>query len=77
MRFRSPQELRAATSRIDAQYGHKWYEDVFEQWIHRHRVCAKNIILKRSKQTVICLEVYTLVSSTTSQNQRRHVPGSH
>ena len=41
MRFRSLQELRAATSRIDAQYGHQWYENVFEQWIHRHRVCVE------------------------------------
>ena len=37
MRFRSLQELRAATSRILEQYRHQWYEVVFEQWIHRHR----------------------------------------
>ena len=37
MRFRSLQELQAATSPIVAQYGQQWYEDVFEQWIHHHR----------------------------------------
>ena len=31
MRFRSLQELQAATSRIVAPYGQQWYEDVFEQ----------------------------------------------
>ena len=40
MRFRFLQELRAATSRIVAQYVQQWYEDVFEQWIHRHRHCV-------------------------------------
>ena len=37
MRFRSLQELRAATSQILEQYGHQWHEVVFEQWIHRYR----------------------------------------
>ena len=41
MRFRSLQKLRAATSWIVAQYGQQWYEDVFEQWIHRHRRCVE------------------------------------
>ena len=41
MRFRSLQDLGAATSRIVAQYGLQWYEDVFEQWIHRHRRCVE------------------------------------
>ena len=41
MRFRSLQELRSATSRIVAQYGQQWYEDVFGQWIHRHRRCVE------------------------------------
>ena len=31
MRFRSLQELRAATSRIVAPYGQQWYVNVFEQ----------------------------------------------
>ena len=37
---------------------------------------AKDIILIRSKQTVVCLEVHTLMSPTTSQNRRRRAPGS-
>ena len=41
MRFRSLQELRAATSRTDAQYRQQWYEDVFKQWIYRHRRCVE------------------------------------
>ena len=41
MRFRSLQKLRAATSRIVAEYGQQWYADVFEQWIHRHRHCVE------------------------------------
>ena len=41
MQFRSLQELRAATSRIVAQYGQQWYNDVFEQWLHRHRRCVE------------------------------------
>ena len=71
MRLLSLQELRAATSRIFAQYGQKWYEDVFEQWIHHHRRCVEceGHYLRRN-QTVVCLEVHTLTSSTRSQNQR-------
>ena len=41
IRFRSLQELRAATSRIVAQYGQQWYENVFEQCIHHHRRSVK------------------------------------
>ena len=41
MRFRSLQELRAATSRNVAQYGQQWYEDVSEQWIYHHRHCVE------------------------------------
>ena len=41
MPFRSLQELRAATSRTVAQYGQQWYEDVFKQWIYRHRRCVE------------------------------------
>ena len=41
MRFRSLQELRAATSRIVTQYGQQWYEDMFEQRIHGHRRCVE------------------------------------
>ena len=41
MRFRSLQELRSATSRIVAQFGQRWNEDVFGQWIHRHRRCVE------------------------------------
>ena len=35
---------------------------------------AKDIALRKSKQTVVCLEVHTF---TSSQNQRRRAPGSH
>ena len=38
---------------------------------------AKDIALRKSKQTVVCLEVHTFTSSTMSQNQRRRAPGSH
>ena len=72
MRFRSLQELRAATSRIVAQYGHQWYEDVLKWLIHRHRLCVECEGL--FEQTVLCLEVHSLASS---QNQRRRAPGSH
>lgn len=41
MRFRSLQELRAATSEIIAQYGQQWNESVFDQWVHRHRRCTE------------------------------------
>ena len=37
---------------------------------------VKYIFLRGSKQTVVCLEVHTLTSSTSSQNQRRRAPGS-
>ena len=39
--FRSLQELRAATSRILEQCVQQRYEDVLEQWIHRHRCCVE------------------------------------
>ena len=38
---------------------------------------AKDTVLRKSKQTIVCLEVHTFTSSTTSQNQRRRAPGSH
>ena len=38
---------------------------------------GKDIIMRRSKQTILCLEVHTLTLSMTSQNQRRRAPGGH
>ena len=36
---------------------------------------AKDIILRRT-QTVVCLEIHTLISSMALENQRRLVPGA-
>ena len=45
MRFRSLQELRAATSHIVTQYVQQWNEDVFESIVNAVVSNAKEIIL--------------------------------
>ena len=77
MRFRSLQEIRAATSRIlDMDSSGTKTCSNSGSIVIAVVSSAKDIIL-RSKQTVVCLEVHTLTLSTTSQNQRRRAPGSH
>ena len=79
MRFRSPQELRAASRRILNSMNNSGTRASLNSGSIDIAIMssAKDIALKKSKQTVVCLEVHRFTSSTTSQNQRRRAPGSH
>jgi len=40
-RFDSLSELRRSTSAIVKTYDCAWYEDIFRQWVYRHRRCIE------------------------------------